>query len=47
VNPIIRYDDFQVVTPQRMFGFRSVDGIVKEHDAGDAISLKQPMIVAL
>ncbi|MET8824798.1 carbohydrate binding domain-containing protein [Streptomyces sp. NPDC004610] len=47
VNPQLRFDDFQVPTPQLMTVQRSVNGITKPHPAGGEVRLAQPAIVAL
>ncbi|MEU0671368.1 hypothetical protein ABZ330_00450 [Streptomyces sp. NPDC006172] len=47
VNPSVRYDQFEVVSPQTMTVTRAVNGITKAHAAGTAISLADPAIVAL
>ncbi|MFB6787699.1 hypothetical protein ACFCWT_13585 [Streptomyces olivaceus] len=46
-NPALRFDDFQVVTPQLLTVDRSLNGIVKAHAAGTALSLATPAYVAL
>jgi hypothetical protein len=43
----LRYDQFEVVTPQLMTVTRSVNGIVKAHAAGTPLSLSTPMRLAL
>ncbi len=43
----IRYDNFDVVNPQRLTVMRSQNGVVKSHAAGAGISLAQPAIRAL
>ncbi|MFF7553562.1 hypothetical protein ACFZA9_11830 [Streptomyces olivaceus] len=45
--PQLRFDDFQVVTPQLLTVERSLNGIVKAHAAGTALSLATPAYVAL
>ncbi|MEU9654847.1 hypothetical protein [Streptomyces chartreusis] len=45
VNPVIRYDDFRVVSPQKMTVTRSVNGVTKAQDSGAAVSLWQPYYV--
>lgn len=47
VSPTVRYDGFEVVTPQRFTVTRSVNGVSKSHAAGTALSLAQPAVVAL
>lgn len=47
VNPVIRYDNLDMVTPQIMTVTRSVNGIVKAQAAGESIRLADQMIVAL
>ncbi|MCX4575601.1 hypothetical protein OHB41_20895 [Streptomyces sp. NBC_01571] len=47
VNPVIRYDNFQVVNPQKWTVARSSNGVVKAQVAGEAISLSNPARVAL
>ncbi|MCZ7414321.1 hypothetical protein [Streptomyces sp. WMMC897] len=46
-NPTISYDNFEVITPQRMTVTRSINGVTKAHDAGADVRLAQPAIVAL
>ncbi|MFE0270805.1 hypothetical protein ACFWZY_01495 [Streptomyces sp. NPDC058992] len=43
----LRYDQFEVVTPQLMTVTRSVNGIAKSHAAGTPVSLQNPMRLAL
>ncbi|MFF8290420.1 hypothetical protein ACF068_14495 [Streptomyces sp. NPDC016309] len=43
----LRFDQFEVVTPQLMTVTRSVNGIVKPHAAGTPLSLSNPMRLAL
>lgn len=47
VAPVVAFDDFQIVTPQRFTVERSANSVAKEHAAGTRISLAQPAIVAL
>ncbi|MGP4114652.1 hypothetical protein ACTWP5_27550 [Streptomyces sp. 4N509B] len=47
VNPVMAFDDFAVITPQRFGVVRSVNGVVKSHAAGDDVQLANPMIIAL
>ncbi|MFF1416576.1 hypothetical protein [Streptomyces sp. NPDC058280] len=47
VNPQIRYDQFEVVTPQLATLTRSVNGIVKSHAVGTDVRLATPTIIAL
>ncbi|MFE0727955.1 hypothetical protein ACFW2X_06825 [Streptomyces antibioticus] len=43
VNPQVRFDNYEVVNPQRMSGVvRSLNGVVKPHGAGAHIGLAQP-----
>ncbi|MDX3398452.1 hypothetical protein [Streptomyces sp. ME01-18h] len=46
-NPAVRYDDFQVVTPQLLTVERSLNGIIKTHPVGEPVGLATPAIVAL
>jgi hypothetical protein len=46
-SPEIRYDNFELVTPQRFAVTRSVNGVIKAHPAGADIRLAHPTIVAL
>lgn len=46
-NLELRFDQFEVVTPQLMTVTRSLNGIVKAHAAGTALSLADPMRLAL
>ncbi|GAA4676907.1 hypothetical protein GCM10023347_34100 [Streptomyces chumphonensis] len=46
-DPVIAFHYFEVVTPQRMTVTRSINGIVKPHDAGSDVRLTRPAIVAL
>ncbi|MGH3584788.1 MAG: alkaline phosphatase D family protein, partial [Pseudonocardia sp.] len=43
----VRFDDFAIVTPQRMTVQRALNGVVKAHDAGVPVALAQPMHLAL
>ncbi|MER7798996.1 hypothetical protein ABTX71_01560 [Streptomyces parvulus] len=45
--PGIRYDDFQVVTPQLLTVQRSLNGAVKPHTVGAEVRLAQPAVTAL
>lgn len=47
VNAQLRYDQFEVITPQRFTLTRSVNGIAKAQLAGTDIRLTQPTITAL
>lgn len=47
VSPALRFDEFELVTPQRFTVTRSLNGIVKSHAAGTALSLVYPMRAAL
>lgn len=46
-NPSIKYDDFRIVSPQVFSVIRSINGVVKTHTKGDALSLAHPTILAL
>jgi hypothetical protein len=46
-SPSAVYDDFSAALPQRMTVTRSTNGVIKAHSAGEAISLANPMILAL
>ncbi|MEU2111818.1 hypothetical protein [Streptomyces sp. NPDC019507] len=47
VNLELRYDQFELVTPQLMTVTRAVNGVAKSHTAGTALSLADPMRLAL
>jgi hypothetical protein len=47
VNPAVRYDNLEVVNPQKFTVTRSVNGIVKAHSAGTPVTVDQPAPVAL
>ncbi|MBT2505162.1 hypothetical protein J7I98_04465 [Streptomyces sp. ISL-98] len=47
VSPQAKFDQFEVVNPQRFTVTRAVNGITKAHAAGTDIRLAQPTIVAL
>ncbi|MFF1417478.1 hypothetical protein [Streptomyces sp. NPDC058280] len=47
INPQLRYDAFEVVTPQLATLTRSVNGIVKPHSIGTDVRLAVPTITAL
>lgn len=47
VNPEIRYDNFEVVSPQTMTVTRSVNGVTKSHSAGADVRLAYPAVTAL
>ncbi|WP_069625324.1 hypothetical protein [Streptomyces niveus] len=47
VNAQLRYDQFEVITPQRFTLTRSVNGITKPQTAGTDLRLTQPTITAL
>lgn len=47
VSPVVRYDAFEVITPQRFTVTRSVNGVTKPQTAGEALRLAQPMPIAL
>jgi hypothetical protein len=46
-NVIVRHDNLKTLTPQLFTITRSVNGIVKSHDAGTPISLTRPMRASL
>lgn len=46
-SPSSVYDDFSAALPQRMTVTRSTNGVIKAHSAGEAISLANPLILAL
>ncbi|MFP3986872.1 carbohydrate binding domain-containing protein [Streptomyces sp. E11-3] len=46
-NPVISYDEFQVVTPQRITVERSLNGVAKSQSAGTAVSLARPAVLGL
>lgn len=45
VNPVIRYDDYESNSPQRMTVTRSVNGVSKAQSSGAAVSLWTPYFV--
>jgi hypothetical protein len=45
VNPVIYYDDFRLVNPQRFTVMRSQNGVVKNQTAGGDVRLFRPAIV--
>lgn len=47
VNPVVQYDNFEVVNPQTMQVTRSVNGVVKSQTAGEDVRLATPAIVSL
>src|SRR5690606_31179234 len=47
VNPQIRFDNFRIVTPQRMTVERSVNDVVKAQAAGAEVRLAHPAVIAL
>jgi len=47
VNPAIRYDNFEVISPQHYTVTRSRNGIVKSHPAGTGVALFRPATRAL
>ncbi|GAA2199955.1 hypothetical protein [Streptomyces bangladeshensis] len=47
VNPSIKYDDFQIVSPQTFTLTRSVNGVAKAHSAGADVRLATPTYLAL
>lgn len=47
VNPVISYDNFDLVNPQTMTVTRSVNGVTKTHTAGTDVRLAYPAYAAL
>lgn len=47
VNPIVSYDNFDLVNPQTMTVTRSVNGVTKTHAAGTDVRLAYPAYTAL
>jgi hypothetical protein len=47
VNPAVRYDNLEIVNPQKFTVTRSVNGVVKSHAAGAAVALDQAAVTAL
>jgi hypothetical protein len=47
VSPICQYDQFEVITPQRVTVQRAINTVVKAHAAGAAVSLLQPAPIPL
>lgn len=47
VNPELRFDNFDLISPQTVTAVRSQNGIVKAHSAGADVRLADPTIVAL
>ncbi|MFU0241654.1 alkaline phosphatase D family protein [Streptomyces scabiei] len=47
VNPVCRFDNFEVVTPQRLTVARSINTVAKAQSADTPISLDQPARLAL
>jgi hypothetical protein len=45
--PAVVFDDWQVVTPQRMTVTRSLNTVTKAHAAGTPVSLARPVVAAL
>ena len=46
-NPEVSWGRFRVANPQLFTVVRSVNGVVKPHDAGTAVSLAHPSVLAL
>ncbi|MER6147950.1 hypothetical protein [Streptomyces hirsutus] len=46
-NPVVRYDNFRLLSPQWFTVTRSVNGVTKSHPAGTAVGLAFPAVVAL
>jgi len=46
-SPVCRFDQFEVITPQRVTVQRSINTVVKAQTANAAVSLAQPAAVAL
>jgi len=47
VNPVVSYDNVNVVSPQTFTVTRSINGVTKAHSAGEALSLATPVYLAL
>lgn len=47
VNPVVSYDNLRVINPQTLTVTRSVNGVVKAHDAGAELALAVPTVLAL
>lgn len=47
VNPVVSYDNLRVINPQTFAVTRSVNGVVKAHDAGAQLELAVPTILTL
>lgn len=47
VSPVITWDDFEIYNPQRFTVIRSINGVVKAHSAGAAVSLARPAVAGL
>jgi hypothetical protein len=47
VNPVVSWDNFQLLTPQVFTVTRSVNGVVKTHSAGADVRLAYPVVAAL
>ena len=47
VNPVVSYDNLRVLNPQTLTVTRSVNGVVKAHDAGAGLELAVPTTLAL
>jgi hypothetical protein len=45
VNPVVSFDNFELVNPQIFTVTRSVNGVTKTHSSGASISLANPMYV--
>lgn len=46
-DPELRFQLLEIVTPQRFMVDRSVNGVVKDHPAGEGVSLAHPAIIGL
>jgi hypothetical protein len=46
-NAQVKFDNFEIVTPQRFIVARSLNGVVKTHEAGTEVFLDQPPIAGL
>lgn len=46
-SPGLRFDDFEMPTPQLISVQRSTNGVVKSHNAGTEVRLAQPAVTAL
>jgi hypothetical protein len=47
VNPVVSYDNLRVINPQTLTVTRSVNGVVKAHDAGASLECANPWILPL